>query len=162
MYLQTESTSEVGKEMDYFECLHGLGDCRHTTCTCRELQSYNFLGYEVMSVSLLNPAAVMPVGSLAATCWQQSWALCRTTLCPVCVFCRTLLLPSGQVLKSKPGKIFSTSWLGIRIGLRRSVVNTILDAGGTGNEGWGWMCSIIKCNHLWVPILLPFHSQTSW
>lgn len=43
------------------------------------------------------------------------------------LFCRSLLLPSGEVLKSESGKILSTSQFDIRIALRSSVVNAILD-----------------------------------
>lgn len=75
-----------------FRDWHGY---RHTTCTCRELQSYDFLGYEVMLVSLRNLAIVISLGSLAATRWQQSRALCGAAPCPVRAFCRTLLQDSS-------------------------------------------------------------------
>lgn len=106
---------------------------RHTTCTCNE-----------------NCKAT--ISQATRQCWWDflTWQLAqllgawlRHTYCEVrlcagqhCLqrthylehFCRSLLLPSGEVLKSKWEKNFSTSQFDIRVALRSSMVNTTLDA----------------------------------
>lgn len=115
-------------------------------------------------VSLLNFAVVISVGSLAATLWQQNWALCKTSLCPMRAFCRTPLQDSSAPFWSNleiqtrdflqhlgwiSGLILEALWS------TQSLMLVVQEMKG----GDGCAPSLSTRNHLWVPFLYPFHPQ---
>lgn len=135
-------------------------DYRHTTCTCRELQSYDFLGCEVMLVSLLHLVFVISVGSLPHT--DSKAKLCAGHHCAQGVHSAGLFCSLLAKAWNPNQRRFSLhlGWLsGLILEVLWSAQSLMLVVQETKDED---ECapSSSKWNHLWVPFLFPFHPQT--